>query len=90
MLPDDAPEVRNELERRLEVKAKAERKADDDGGNASSATKAKPKPKGKEKKVSSTNEGLDANTGTKWQQLHQQLAESRCLVVQLQIQLQHL
>eukprot|EP00435_Cladocopium_sp_Y103_P029908 s1459_g7.t1 len=77
MLPDDSPQVQAELARRIAVRAKAEGKVDDDP-NAGTVIKAKGSKVGKQKKdKSAVSEGLDLASGGKWQQAHQQLAESR-------------
>ena len=77
LLPDDSPEVMNELERRTTLKTKADVKASGEETDVASKPKAKGKT-GKTPKIKTASEGLDTNT-SKWQQMHQQLAESRYL-----------
>lgn len=73
MYPDDAPVVMMELERRMSARAKADGKTLDGGDEDYGKVKKKKKATGK----GGGDGGLESNAGGKWQQLHQQLAESR-------------
>ncbi len=73
MYPDDHPCVLNELHRRLQVRAKCDAKLESGAKKDKSGEK-------KDKANKSEMQEKDSDTG-KWQNTHQQLAETRVLFV---------
>lgn len=76
MYPDDHPLVMNELDRRIQVRAKSDSKT---GGEKKKVERSGEK-KDKSKKDNTEMKEKDSDAG-KWQITHQQLAETRVLFV---------